>query len=67
MNAHALKSEWARWRKRLRKPWSAPVTTPATKGGVARREVVLGRLREQYGYTREQAECEFDWSVKVSA
>ncbi len=66
MNAHALKREWARWRKRLRKP-SPPATTPATKGRVAPREVVLGRLREQYGYTREQAERECDWSVKASA
>jgi uncharacterized protein YjbJ (UPF0337 family) len=64
MNQDTLKGEWTQLRGRVRKEWGKLTNhdIAAIKGD---REVLLGRLQERYGHTREEVEREFEaWSVK---
>jgi uncharacterized protein YjbJ (UPF0337 family) len=64
MNEDTLRGNWLRLKGRVRKEWGK-----LTNGDIASiqgsREVLLGRLQERYGHSREEVEREFeDWSVK---
>ena len=59
MNEDILKGQWSQLKGRVRQEWGR-----FTNDDVARidgdREVLLGRLRELYGRTREEAEEELE-------
>jgi len=64
MNEDTLRGNWLKLKGRVRKEWGK-----LTNGDIASiqgsREVLLGRLQERYGHSREEVEREFeDWSVK---
>lgn len=64
MNKDTLKDEWMQLRGRVRKEWGKLTNgdMAAIKGD---RDVLLSRLQERYGHTREEVERELDdWSVK---
>ncbi len=64
MNPGTLKGEWRQLRGRVRKEWGKLTNADIAeiKGDS---EVLLGRLQERYGHTREEVEREFeDWSVE---
>jgi uncharacterized protein YjbJ (UPF0337 family) len=64
MNQDTLKGEWLQLKGRVRKEWGKLTNDDmaAIKGD---REVLLGRLQERYGHTREVVEREFDaWFAK---
>jgi uncharacterized protein YjbJ (UPF0337 family) len=64
MHEDTLKGEWMQLKGRVRKEWGKLTNDDiaAIKGD---REVLLGRLQERYGHTREEVEREFDdWFVK---
>lgn len=64
MNPGTLKGDWIQLRGRVRKEWGKLTNADiaAIKGDS---EVLLGRLQERYGHTREEVEREFeDWSVE---
>ena len=64
MNQETLKDDWLKLKGRIRKEWGKLTNDDiaAIKGD---REVLLGRLQQRYGNTREEAELEFEeWSVK---
>jgi len=59
MNEDILKGQWSQFKGRVRQEWGR-----FTNDDVARidgdREVLLGRLQELYGRTREEAEEEVE-------
>ena len=59
MNEDILKGEWSQLKGRVRQEWGR-----FTNDDVARidgdREILLGRLQELYGRTREEAEEELE-------
>jgi uncharacterized protein YjbJ (UPF0337 family) len=64
MNQETLKGDWLQLKGRVRKEWGKLTNDDiaAIKGD---REVLLGRLQQRYGHTREEVEVEFEeWSVK---
>jgi uncharacterized protein YjbJ (UPF0337 family) len=64
MNQDTLKGEWLQLKGLVRKEWGKLTNDDmaAIKGD---REVLLGRLQERYGHTREEVEREFDaWFAK---
>ena len=64
MNQDTLKGEWMQLKGRARKQWGK-LTNDDIASIKGDREVLLGRLQERYGNTREEVEREFeDWSVK---
>ena len=65
MSQDRLKGEWTQLRGRVRREWGKLTNDDmaAIKGD---REVLLGRLQERYGHTREEGERELDdWLVKA--
>ncbi|HEY6555331.1 MAG TPA: CsbD family protein [Vicinamibacteria bacterium] len=64
MNEDTLKGNWMQLKGRVRKQWGK-LTNDDMASIQGSREVLLGRLQERYGHTREEVEREFDdWSVK---
>ena len=64
MNEATLKGNWMQLKGRVRKEWGK-LTNDDIAAIQGSREVLLGRLQERYGHTREEVEREFeDWSVK---
>ena len=59
MNEDILKGQWSQFKGRVRQEWGR-----FTNDDVARidgdREILLGRLQELYGRTREEAEEELE-------
>lgn len=59
MNGDILKGAWSQWKGRVRQQWGR-----FTDDDVARidgdRELLLGRIQELYGRTREAAEEELE-------
>ena len=65
MNQDRLKSEWTRLKGRVRKEWGR-LTNADILAIQGDREILLGRLQERYGQTREEVEQEFDdWFLKA--
>lgn len=65
VNQETLKGQWMQLRGRVRREWGK-----LTNGDIAAiqgdREVLLGRLQERYGQTREEVEHELDdWLVRI--
>jgi len=65
VNQEPLKGEWMRLRGRVRREWGK-LTNDDIAAIQGDREVLLGRLQERYGHTREEVEHEFDdWFVRI--
>jgi uncharacterized protein YjbJ (UPF0337 family) len=63
MNQDTLKREWSQLRGRVRKRWGK-LTNDDLDQVQGDREILVGKLQERYGRTREQVERWFgDWSV----
>jgi uncharacterized protein YjbJ (UPF0337 family) len=63
MSQETLKEEWSQLRERVRKRW-ARLTTDDLDQIEGDREILVGRLQERYGRTREQVERWFgEWSA----
>ena len=65
MNSDILKGEWTQLKGRIRQQWGR-----FTDDDIARingdREVLLGKLQEIYGRTREEAEAELErWMAEA--
>jgi uncharacterized protein YjbJ (UPF0337 family) len=59
MNTDVLKGKWTQLKGNVRKQWvSSPTTTSTRSRGDA--EILMGRIQERYGRTRDQAEREVD-------
>jgi uncharacterized protein YjbJ (UPF0337 family) len=59
-----VEGHWVQLKGRVRKQWGK-LTNDDMASIQGSREVLLGRLQERYGHTREEVEREFDdWSVK---
>jgi uncharacterized protein YjbJ (UPF0337 family) len=65
MNQETLKGEWMQLKGRVRREWGK-LTNDDIAAIQGDREVLLGRLQERYGHTREEVEHEFDdWFVRI--
>jgi uncharacterized protein YjbJ (UPF0337 family) len=63
MNQDTLKGEWSQLRGRVRKRWGKLTDDDLDQIG-GDREILVGKLQERYGRTREQVEHWFgQWSV----
>jgi uncharacterized protein YjbJ (UPF0337 family) len=63
MTQDVLKAEWSQLKGRIRKRWGR-ITKDDLDQIEGDREVLVGKLQERYGRTREQVERWFgDWSV----
>jgi len=63
MNQDVLKSEWSQLKGRVRKRWGR-ITNDDLEQIAGDREVLIGKLQERYGRTREQVERWFgDWRI----
>jgi uncharacterized protein YjbJ (UPF0337 family) len=59
MNSDILKGEWTQLKGRIRQQWGRLTDDDMTRIN-GDREVLLGKLQEIYGRTREEAEAELD-------
>ncbi len=67
MTKDVLKSEWGELKGRIRKRWGR-LTTDDLDQIEGDREVLVGKLQERYGRTREQVERWFgEWRVDAHA
>jgi uncharacterized protein YjbJ (UPF0337 family) len=67
MNRDTLKGQWTQLKGQLRKQWGK-LTDDEVDQIQGNAEILMGKLQERYGYSREQAEREIDrWEVERKA
>jgi uncharacterized protein YjbJ (UPF0337 family) len=67
MNRDTLKGQWTQLKGQLRKQWGK-LTDDEVDQIQGNAEILIGKLQERYGYSREQAEREIDrWEVERKA
>jgi uncharacterized protein YjbJ (UPF0337 family) len=59
MDEETLRGEWAQLKGRVRREWGK-LTNDDIAAIQGDREVLVGRLQERYGHTREEVERELD-------
>src|SRR5262245_10527390 len=59
MNSDTLKGKWKQMRGEVKK-WWGDLTDDDLDRIEGERDILIGRLQERYGYTREKAEAEVD-------
>jgi uncharacterized protein YjbJ (UPF0337 family) len=63
VNQETLKGEWSQLKGRIRKRWGK-LTTEDVDQIEGNREILVGKLQERYGRTRQQVERWFgEWSA----
>jgi uncharacterized protein YjbJ (UPF0337 family) len=67
MNKDTLKGQWTQLKGQLRKQWGK-LTDDEVDQIQGSAEILIGKLQERYGYSREQAEREIErWDVESRA
>jgi uncharacterized protein YjbJ (UPF0337 family) len=67
MNRDTLKGQWTQLKGQLRKQWGK-LTDDEVDQIQGNAEILMGKLQERYGYSREQAEQEIErWEVERKA
>jgi len=59
MNTEVLEGKWKQMKGRIQEQWG-DFTDDEVDQIQGRRDMLIGKLQEKYGYTREQAERELD-------
>jgi uncharacterized protein YjbJ (UPF0337 family) len=63
MNRDTLKGQWTQLKGQVRKQWGK-LTDDEVDQIQGNLEILMGRLQERYGYSREEAEREIErWNV----
>jgi len=64
MNRDTLKGQWTQLKGQVRKQWGK-LTDDEIDQIKGDSEILIGKLQERYGYSREQAQREIDrWEVE---
>jgi uncharacterized protein YjbJ (UPF0337 family) len=64
MNRDTFKGQWMQLKGQLRRQWGK-LTDDDVDQIQGNAEIMIGKLQERYGYSREQAEREWErWSVE---
>ena len=64
MNRDTLKGQWTQLKGQLRKQWGK-LTEDEVDQIQGDSEILMGKLQQRYGYTREQAQREIErWEVE---
>jgi uncharacterized protein YjbJ (UPF0337 family) len=67
MNRDTLKGQWTQLKGRIRSQWGK-LTDDEVSQIQGNAEILIGKLQEHYGYSREQAERELErWEVERKA
>jgi len=67
MNRDTLKGQWTQLKGQVRKQWGK-LTDDEVDQIQGDAEILMGKLQERYGYSREQAQREIDrWQVERKA
>jgi len=67
MNRDTLKGQWTQLKGQVRKQWGK-LTDDEVDQIQGDAEILMGKLQERYGYSREQAQREIDhWQVDRKA
>jgi uncharacterized protein YjbJ (UPF0337 family) len=67
MNRDTLKGQWTQLKGQVRKQWGK-LTDDEIDQIQGNAEILIGKLQERYGYTRDQAQREIDrWEVERKA
>jgi uncharacterized protein YjbJ (UPF0337 family) len=67
MNRDTLKGQWTQLKGRIRNQWGK-LTDDEVSQIQGNAEILIGKLQEHYGYSREQAERELErWEVERKA
>jgi len=67
MNQDTLKGQWTQLKGHVRKQWGK-LTDDEIDKIQGNAEILIGKLQERYGYSREQAEREIErWDVERKA
>jgi uncharacterized protein YjbJ (UPF0337 family) len=67
MNRDTLKGQWTQLKGQVRKRWGK-LTDDEIDQIQGDAEILMGKLQERYGYTRDQAQREIDrWEVERKA
>jgi len=67
MNRDTLKGQWTQLKGQIRKQWGK-LTDDEVDQIQGDAEILMGKLQERYGYTREQAQREIDrWEAERKA
>jgi uncharacterized protein YjbJ (UPF0337 family) len=67
MNRDTLKGQWTQLKGQVRKQWGK-LTDDEIDQIQGNAEILMGKLQERYGYTRDQAQREIDrWEVERKA
>lgn len=64
MNADTLKGQWKQLAGKVREKWAALTDDEIEKIG-GRKDQLVGKLQERYGYARDRAEKEADEFLKA--
>jgi uncharacterized protein YjbJ (UPF0337 family) len=59
MNWDVLKGNWKQWTGKVKQKWGKLTDDDLTAIG-GKRDELLGRLQQRYGYAKDQAERELD-------
>ena len=59
MNADRLEGNWKQLKGKMREKWGK-LTDNDWETVAGKKDQLLGKLQERYGYTREQAERDYD-------
>ena len=63
MNWNQIEGNWQQYKGQVRQTW-AKLTDDDLARANGKREEMIGRLQERYGYTKEMAEREIDAFLK---
>jgi uncharacterized protein YjbJ (UPF0337 family) len=63
MNWNQIEGNWQQYKGQVRQTW-AKLTDDDLARANGKREEMIGRLQERYGYTKEKAEREIDAFLK---
>jgi uncharacterized protein YjbJ (UPF0337 family) len=59
MNSDQLEGNWTQFKGKMREKWGK-LTDNDWETVAGKKDQLLGKLQERYGYTREQAESDYD-------
>lgn len=64
MNKDILEGKWKQLKGEIRKKWGE-LTDDDLDQAMGQKDILIGKLQERYGYTREKAKAELDtWLEK---